>query len=1453
MRKFFLLLIISFSARQIIAQQLVIPPSPDASSFGTYANTPVSLFTGTPSISIPLIDVKEPDFDMPISLSYYAQGIKVEQIASSVGLGWSINAGGLITRSVVGLPDDYSGQMYSPNSTTVYSGYLKNNNASKVESFDWTADANTIHNTIKSDFISGSTDIINDAEPDIFFYNFNGNVGKFVIDKDRQIRLFPQKNLVCSCTFDANDHLSSFTMIDDKGSKFEFQDQETTKVIMHQPFGICGKVEIPLPTTSSFSYCSSWYLSKVTTPTGKGVNFVYNSATTEPQNYTIDKNILQYTVIKYAGSQVENSPVTIQINVIGKLIKQILTPDKVVNFNYSSSQREDLPGTNSIKNVELSYIDDLGFIFFKKRFTLGYDYFISDGIDAAATADKYKYKRLELKSVQESGSDGATKPPYTFNYNYSDKVKLPNILSFCQDQWGYYKANAATSMIPHLYIYSPPDGGGASTPEIINDPYRVDAIPNYTGTVYELAGADRSTKFTDNPTLQANILTQVNFPEGGYTQYSYEPKDYLYEGALYYGDGLRINTITTFDGLNHANDIVTGYHYYSWSTTQSSGVLINKPQFANLNYYNEYCQCFADYTSYLNQWNTDKQGYYSLFLKRSNINIASLGATSVNVGYTEVIVAQTGKGFSIYNFSCPGLYFDTNDQGGDNLYTPPIVGFDPESWTQGCFKYLNFTFSFNDYPYAPHLNYDWNRGLLTRKTDYSELGIVTHFIDNTYSLNYKNGSSAGIVKGILVSFIYPTLYNDCYPPPPYVWGRYQYLTDVSKVLHNSTETTYDLNDHTKFITSSKTYGYNNSGQVTSFTEGQSDGTNLATRYKYPGDYDWGNDLNTIYSGYASMLHNMVLKNQISTPIEVTHLNNNLVIGSEFNELITASNGSLVPGTQYSIFTNTPFVYPSWGLSYTSATINAPKTNIDFLKSSQYTPIVCNTYDATGNIIQTQKTNDIQVSYIWGYNNTYVVAEVKNASPDQIEYESFDMANVYPPSSISTDAKTGKYSWASNLLVGRSTPGTYMLTYWKKVIPGNWQLVQQTITGPTTIGVTGGRTLIDEVHVYPVGAKMTTYVYDPLIGMTSMTDENNNITYYIYDSLGRLTDIKDDQGNILKHYEYNYGILYLDIVEIKCSSNYTIKDVATFDVTTTSGSGDFTYNWVITNGTSTITNSSKSFSATLTFYGNLTATCTVDDNETGQRKSLSKAFTVQPKNIMIKSPAGSVIYHVGQTVPLIYDDLVGGNKKLEIYYGADENDPTSGTLRYTIASVFYDGSSGTNIPYDWPVPASPGTGNWSNNLPLNMKFTRISDNSDVAISGYFYIDPTPISSSSSSGGGTPAPPINITYPTTGTVWANNCTYTINWTSTLSGFVYLHVYLTGYEGATKNITADVYPYYVLASAGTYTFTINLDNNFLFQDVTNASVILKVYDQSSSAETGVFYTSNSFNINKTGGCNP
>src|SRR5688572_13573864 len=90
---------------QWMAKQ-VIPPSPEAAALGQYGNVPISLFTGTPTINIPLYELKGNAMSLPLSMSYNASGYKPEDEATWAGAGWTLNAGGVITRAVRGNPDN---------------------------------------------------------------------------------------------------------------------------------------------------------------------------------------------------------------------------------------------------------------------------------------------------------------------------------------------------------------------------------------------------------------------------------------------------------------------------------------------------------------------------------------------------------------------------------------------------------------------------------------------------------------------------------------------------------------------------------------------------------------------------------------------------------------------------------------------------------------------------------------------------------------------------------------------------------------------------------------------------------------------------------------------------------------------------------------------------------------------------------------------------------------------------------------------------------------------------------------------------------------------------------------------------------------------------------------------------------------------------------------------------
>lgn len=72
------------------------PVSPTASQISRYDELPVSEYTGVPNISIPFYKIEVDEVKLPIDLTYHAGGIKVNQDASWVGLGWNLSLGSLI-------------------------------------------------------------------------------------------------------------------------------------------------------------------------------------------------------------------------------------------------------------------------------------------------------------------------------------------------------------------------------------------------------------------------------------------------------------------------------------------------------------------------------------------------------------------------------------------------------------------------------------------------------------------------------------------------------------------------------------------------------------------------------------------------------------------------------------------------------------------------------------------------------------------------------------------------------------------------------------------------------------------------------------------------------------------------------------------------------------------------------------------------------------------------------------------------------------------------------------------------------------------------------------------------------------------------------------------------------------------------------------------------------------
>jgi len=73
-------------------------------------------------------------------------------------------------------------------------------------------------------------------------------------------------------------------------------------------------------------------------------------------------------------------------------------------------------------------------------------------------------------------------------------------------------------------------------------------------------------------------------------------------------------------------------------------------------------------------------------------------------------------------------------------------------------------------------------------------------------------------------------------------------------------------------------------------------------------------------------------------------------------------------------------------------------------------------------------------------------------------------------------------------------GDYIISWWAKEVSG-WVYNEKSIpnyigSSGTPISTAAVNGYIDEVRLFLKGSLMTTYTYEPLVGMTSITDSNN---------------------------------------------------------------------------------------------------------------------------------------------------------------------------------------------------------------------------------------------------------------------------------------------------------------------------------------------------------------------------
>jgi len=1167
----------SFGQTKPFTPSLVIPPSPNAVSLGKYGEIPVSTYTGIPSISIPIYTISSKDLTLPISIDYHASGIRVDEEASWVGLGWSLNAGGIITKSSIGdddfvdwgyikkpwkIPDITSdngftgalqvGAFYDPvaaysNSTTISCGKWKYNGVPMDYSNNFT-------------FQNGTR--LYDTQPDVYYFNVGGLSGKFVLDEDGKVKLISKQKLTIGYSMGGRannaDLIGSWYIIAEDGTTYYFSQRETT--------------------TDYFpsEWSSGWLLDYIASPSGEVVLFKYKSIKHISQLAFSQSNSYNGG----PGEQTYSSQVHYKMQYLTEIDfnggKILFEPGEI---------REDLIPNNQVQDEARPYrlgkIKVLAGLETIKEYDLNTSYFISGESESKALSDQKPYdcKRLKLESIVEK-QGSLEKPPYTFLYN---SLSLPPKTSFSKDFWGFNNGSYNnTSLVPS---YTGPLYGGY--------PIQVNS-----GGWYTIPGANRKA----NPSkIMASSLEKIIYPTGGNTTFLFEANDY--NDTNVFQDFSRQASFSRFNQNQDASyssgdlniTIPAGYRPGSaklkvefncfncnvalWPSgsiyfrLRSVDLSSNNPDARDF-LYDPSALTYVNGSTTLRRKEIDidiKPGQYILQAKLPNDNSSPapevIGTITLLYSAIDGVYAVTAPGGGmrikqithsngISNKSDNIIEYEYGGVAGDGKYhsfgklmtpiqpwyfTSVVVGAGDGRNVQSNYYWsflsggtiplgnsaqgspigydkvveLNYTggvngktiYQYNNQqdlvfsygyriPNIPSLPYALN-GKLRSKTEYKYKGNTWFPLrETTYDYEVSKTEQ---VKGLIVEpggDVVNWLGNiTCF------YYMYYYPITCSWIKNvTSQEKIFNQNDPSKFTIDKKyfTYDPNDKGhmQLSRVDEHTSEGINLITFKTYPLDYTNETDphINNMLSRYN---HNKVIESVTKVYKDGEDEKNAKIIKGNYN--VYSSNSLLESYNELEISK------PILDFMTVLPSVLPPKDRYQQKMSFSY---------SGNNLISQKKTNDSPISYIWDY--LYPIAEIKNATPQQVLYTSFE--NEFSGFDV-PGGKTGKKSYSTSYPILLPSPGNYHLTYWLQKDSSPWTLVDTFISSNTIIGGNGIK--IDEVRLYPIGAQMTTYTYAPLIGMTSKTDENNITTYFEYDAFQRLKNAKDQDGNIIKNYNYHY--------------------------------------------------------------------------------------------------------------------------------------------------------------------------------------------------------------------------------------------------------------------------------------------------------------------------------------------
>lgn len=1081
MKKIYLILfyVITITNSELSAQTVntnyfvpnLFPRSPTTTAIEKYGTYQVNEFTGVPNISIPLYTITSGKLTIPITLSYHASGIKVTDVASWAGLGWSVIAGGQISRRTMGLNDDSESYGYLSGIMKPAGTYSTNN----VSDLQW------LENIANGTY---------DTKPDIFSYDFPGHNGKFFFDGSSGnafvTRMVPYSPIKISYASDNQYHrqIANFDVLDENGNDNKFNTYETTN-------SSSGGHSNP-------SMRSAWKLSTmISQDKHDTISITYN--TQNILNPVADIEVLN--VVDQIGQVNSNEGIRYSPDLPGSPVaigNSLITTEQVpaqinfkngkVIFELDPVVRADLSNNTIVKG--LLDIQIFSFNYGTKSYDLQKKIMFHKSYFSPNL-------RLKLDSISITDGNGILIQRYRFNYNQS--VQIPDYSSKSQDYWGYFNNKHNEFMIPRQSIpYTPNFGSSTINYVTIN------------------SGSDVDGRECDSTYMQAGVLTGIHYPTGGYSTFTYQTNQYTEYGISHLAGGLRVKSISSYDGVN-PTPIVHTYQYNS----NRKNFILDYAYFSNYQLHRYY----------------DLSGNSGLPKKVADCVVRSFvstprcdleaydGATVVYPSVTEYI-GTPGNNTGKINY----LFQDRPDATSNASFAGNLI-------------YLS----------AFHL-----RGQLVSKTDYKLKSDGTYQPVRAESHTYTAFpevyySNVGVTVAKLYmndgSFSSPFPPNGAYPDDSnnYRWQTYPISSD-DNYLTSTTINDYDLNDPSRYTTSTTTYGFGNIAhqQPTIITHTDNQGGQTTAKIKYPADYL----LTPIYTTtYNAGLDGLLNSNAQAIPIEKYVNYSNAVTGvngitSGELHTYTMSKGNGLAALPDKV--NTLKVAASL-INFAPSTVNSSTGQIQ--SDSRYIQTInFDDYDSQNNLTKYTPRNATATKILWDYNSSQPVAKFQNlpasTQSGNVAYTSFETGNYGNWNITGVPASpgfvpTGKLAYPmfnaniTSPILDSSQP--YVVTYWSNVsavsVSGitatalksvnGWTLYQHLIPAGTSQITLSGSGYIDELRLYPAVSQVTTYTYDPLVGVTSMTDPKGMTTYYEYDNFQRLMNVKDKDGNIVKHNEYHY--------------------------------------------------------------------------------------------------------------------------------------------------------------------------------------------------------------------------------------------------------------------------------------------------------------------------------------------